>query len=55
MVEAEDVQALLATLPLNANEFARINVVAVLWRILARVAATRNGGDAARAIIFETA
>ena len=47
MVEADDVFAPLAAFALNANQFARIDMVAVLRRIRARVGAASDGNDSA--------
>ena len=42
MIKADDVLSALAAFPLDANQFARIDVIAVLRRIRTRVAATSD-------------
>lgn len=51
MVEADDILAALAAFALDVDQFARIDVVAVLRRIGARVSAARGGSHDARAIV----
>src|SRR6266481_7624282 len=41
VIEADDVLAVLAAFALNADELSGIDLVAVLWRVLARVTAAR--------------
>ena len=51
MVEADDVFAALAAFALDADEFFRVDVVAVVGRIGAGVAGTSDGGDGADAVV----
>src|SRR5579872_1602147 len=44
MIKADDVFAPLTALPLNADQLLRIDVVTILWRIIARIATTCNRG-----------
>jgi len=57
VIEADYILAALATLALDANEFPGIDVIAVVWRIIARVAAACDARDGlwygAGAIVFE--
>ena len=55
MVEADNVFAALAAFALNANQFFGIDVVAIMWRIVASVAAARDRRDGFRAILLEPA
>jgi hypothetical protein len=51
VIEADDIFATLAALTLNAHQFARVNVVAILWRVRPGVTAARDRGHNARAVI----
>src|SRR5208282_6244855 len=53
VIETDDILAALAAFALNADEFPGIDVIAVVWRILARVAAACDARDALRALVFE--
>jgi hypothetical protein len=55
MIEADDVFTALAAFTLDANQFARINVVTVVGGVCAGVTTARRGDDDARAIVFKTA
>jgi len=47
VVKADDVFSAFASLPLDANQFTRIDVVTILRRVSARVAASHNRTHAA--------
>jgi len=53
VIEADDVLAALAPFALNADEFLRIDVVAVVRRVVARVAAACDPRNRLRSIIVE--
>src|ERR1035441_3929407 len=53
VIEADDILAALAALALNADEFPGIDVVAVVGRVRARVAAAGGARDGLRAVIVE--
>ena len=55
MIKADDVFSALASFALNANEVLRIDVIAIVRRIGARVAAARDARDCLRAIVVEVA
>src|ERR1700693_2266443 len=55
VIEAADVLAALAAFALNADEFPGIVLVAVMWRVFARVAAACNPRDGLRAVVVEVA
>src|ERR1700692_185128 len=55
VVEANNILATLAAFALDAYQLARINVVAVLWRIGAGVAAARRRGHDADAAVIHVA
>ena len=53
VVEADDVFSALAAFALNAHQFLGIDVVAIVSRVGARVAAAGRARDDAAAILFE--
>ena len=55
VIEANDVLSAVAAFALDANQFLRVDIVAVVSGIGASVAATGRIGDNARAVVFETA
>src|SRR5580692_8144637 len=55
VIEADDVLAALAAFALNADEFFRIDAVAVVWRIFAHVAAAGYVRDGLRTVVLKTA
>ena len=55
VVEADDIFSAVAAFALDANQFARIDVVAVVRRVGPSVAAARRRGHARGRVIFEAA
>jgi hypothetical protein len=55
MVKADDIFVARAPLALNANQFFGVDVVAIVWRIVARVAAASDVQDGFCSIVFELA
>ena len=53
VIKADNILATLAAFALNANQFPRIDVVAVVGRVLARVAAARDARNGLRAVVVE--
>jgi len=51
MIKADDIFASLAPFPLDTDQFLGVNVVAIVWRVIARISTARDrGNDALLAI-----
>jgi hypothetical protein len=55
MIEADDIFSALAALALDADQFLGIDVIAVMGRVVARVAARGGADDGFCAIVFKAA
>src|SRR6267378_873129 len=53
VIETDDVLAALAAFALNADEFPGIDLVAVVWRVRARVAAARDARNSLHVVVIE--
>src|SRR5580700_4189731 len=53
VIKPDDIQILLAAFALDADEFPGIDVIAVVGRVRARIAAARNAYDGFRAIVVK--